>query len=42
MGRPTSSSIMSRALRWARTCFREMGTPPMPWGVPSMSPSKWL
>jgi len=40
MGRPTSSSIMSRALRWARTCLRVIGTPPMPWGVPSIRPSK--
>ena len=42
MGRPTSSSIKSSALRWARTCLRVMGTPPTPWGVPSIRLSKWL
>ena len=41
MGRPTSSSIRSSALRVARSCFRVMGTPPTPSGVPSSRPSKW-
>ena len=42
MGRPTSSSIRSSALRVARTCLRVMATPPTPSGVPSSRPSMWL
>ena len=42
MGRPTSSSMRSQALRLARSCLRVIGTPPMPSGVPSRSPSMWL
>ena len=42
MGRPTSSSIRSMALRVARTCLRVTAMPPMPSGVPSSRPSMWL
>ena len=42
MGRPTSSSMRSRALRVARTCLRVTAMPPTPSGVPSSRPSMWL
>ncbi|OPZ55361.1 MAG: hypothetical protein BWY88_01417 [Synergistetes bacterium ADurb.Bin520] len=41
MGRPTSSSMASRALREARTCLRVTAMPPMPWVVPSSRESMW-
>ena len=39
IGRPTSSSIRSHAFRDALICFRVIGTPPTPSGVPSIRPS---